>query len=75
MGLTDLRAWWRRPAAAIPAVTLHGSEPWAYFDEYHSMNFFSPSTLNVTARERGPRTAQLFASARARTAAPMAPPR
>jgi quinol monooxygenase YgiN len=47
----------------------------AYSDEYHAMNFFSPSTLKVTARERGPRTAQLFASARARTAAPMAPPR
>jgi hypothetical protein len=37
------------------------------------VNFFSPSALNVTARECGPRTAQVFTSAWPRTAAPMAP--
>jgi hypothetical protein len=39
------------------------------------MNFLSPGTLKMTARERGPGIAQLLTSARARTAAPMAPPR
>jgi hypothetical protein len=43
------------------------------YNEDHSVNFFSPSALNVTARECGPRAAQVFTSAWPRTAAPTAP--
>jgi hypothetical protein len=57
----------------VVAITLEAKEGQA--DASFSANFFSPSTLNVTARECGPRTAQLFTSAWPRTAAPTAPPR
>jgi hypothetical protein len=57
----------------VVAITLEAKEGQA--DASFSANFFSPSALNVTARECGPRTAQLFTSAWPRTAAPRAAPR